>query len=132
MGTSSKKLCVWSTKKVPGGETQEPLQIIERPMLKKELACTFRAAKYFLSLTVLPRNDTNTGERRFGRKATKNNIYTVVNASPLVRSRKAGPGEKKSFVSLWDSKTWKLVKTRTVSQKPVTAFDVRCVGGSPR
>lgn len=51
MGTSSKKLCVWSTKKVPEGETQEPLQIIERPVLKKELACTFRAAKYVLLLS---------------------------------------------------------------------------------
>lgn len=64
---------------------------------------------------------------RFGRKDTRTNIYTVVNASPAVRSRKAGKGEKKSFVSMWDTKTWKLIKTKTVSQKPVTAFDVRSV-----
>ncbi|GAA5888882.1 hypothetical protein JCM5296_005030 [Sporobolomyces johnsonii] len=105
-GTSSNKLCVWSTKPVVDKDKpHEPLQVIERPVLKKELACTFRAAK-------------------FGRKATSTNLYTVVNASPAGRTRKPPAGSKKAFVSLWDARSWKLVKTRTVSQKPITAFDV--------
>ncbi|KAM0747959.1 WD40 repeat-like protein [Meredithblackwellia eburnea MCA 4105] len=110
VGTSSKKLCVWSTKPSTSSDEgeksrPEPIQTIERPVLKKELACTFRGAK-------------------FGRGKTTNNIYTIVNASPAVRSRKPKQGEKKSFVSLWDTKSWTLVKTRTVSMRPVTAFDV--------
>ncbi|KAL8291360.1 hypothetical protein RQP46_002338 [Phenoliferia psychrophenolica] len=109
IATSSKKLVVWSTKAGKDGKHAEPVQTIERPVLKKELACTFRAGK-------------------FGRKTTKANIYTVVNAAPAVRSRKAGPGEKKSFVSMWDTKTWKLVKTRVVSQRPLTAFDISLDG----
>lgn len=130
IGTSSKKLCVWSTKPVPKGEKQEPIQTIERPVLKKELACTFRAGK---SVPVVPCSASSQGSpaprrSRFGRKATKNNIYTIVNAAPAVRSRKAGPGEKKSFVSMWDAKTWKLVKTRVVSQRPLTAFDISADG----
>jgi prolactin regulatory element-binding protein len=99
---------VWSTKPLAKDEPQEAIQVIERPVLKKNLTCTFRAAK-------------------FGRQSTKDNIYTIVNAAPAVRTRKPAKGDKKSFVSMWDIKTWKLVKTRTVSQKPVTAFDVRYV-----
>jgi len=68
--------------------------------------------------------------RRFGRGPTASNLYTVVNASPAAtsgpRSRRPPAGSKKAFVSLWDTRAWKLLKTRTVSQKPVTAFDVRC------
>ncbi|GAA5839243.1 hypothetical protein JCM9279_002638 [Rhodotorula babjevae] len=105
VGTSSNKLCVWSTKEGDKEAEPEPLQVIERPVLKKELACTFRAAK-------------------FGRAATAHNLYTVVNASPAGNVRKPPAGSKKAFVSLWDTRAWKLLKTRTVSQKPVTAFDV--------
>ncbi|BGP35111.1 hypothetical protein JCM10296v2_006941 [Rhodotorula toruloides] len=105
VGTSSNKLCVWSTKVADKEATPEPLQVIERPILKKELACTFRAAK-------------------FGRAQTASNLYTVVNASPATRVRKPPAGSQKAFVSLWDARAWKLLKTRTVSQKPVTAFDV--------
>ncbi|GAA5900839.1 hypothetical protein JCM8208_004624 [Rhodotorula glutinis] len=105
VGTSSNKLCVWSTKAADKEAEPEPLQVIERPVLKKELACTFRAAK-------------------FGRSATASNLYTVVNASPAGNVRKPPAGSKKAFVSLWDTRAWKLLKTRTVSQKPVTAFDV--------
>ncbi|BGP27405.1 prolactin regulatory element-binding protein [Rhodotorula toruloides] len=105
VGTSSNKLCVWSTKVADKEATPEPLQVIERPVLKKELACTFRAAK-------------------FGRAQTASNLYTVVNASPATRVRKPPAGSQKAFVSLWDARAWKLLKTRTVSQKPVTAFDV--------
>jgi len=47
-----------------------------------------------------------------------------VNASPAIRSRKPAAGEKKSLVSKWDTKTWKLLSTRTVSQRPITAFDI--------
>jgi hypothetical protein len=69
---------------------------------------------------------------RFGRKATKSNLYTVVNASPLIPSslnqkqRKAFAKKvpQKAFVSLWDAEGWTLVKTRTVCQKPVTVFEV--------
>jgi prolactin regulatory element-binding protein len=63
---------------------------------------------------------------RFGRRATASNLYTVVNAAPSGSVRKPPAGSKKAFVSLWDARAWKLLKTRTVSQKPVTAFDVRC------
>lgn len=46
LGTSAKKLCIWSTEKVADEtEEHEPVQLIERPILKKTLACTFRAAK---------------------------------------------------------------------------------------
>lgn len=99
---------MWSTKNLDKDEPQEAVQVIERPVLKKTLTCTFRAAK-------------------FGRQSTKDHIYTIVNAAPVVRTRKPAKGDKKSFVSLWDTKSWKLVKTRTISQKPVTAFDVRLV-----
>ncbi|GAA6008366.1 hypothetical protein JCM11491_004450 [Sporobolomyces phaffii] len=133
VGTSSTKLCVWSTSSTSpstgnaekDGErneagdrgTQEdrlePLQVIERPILKKELACTFRAAK-------------------FGRHTTASNLYTVVNSSPSPAAggsrKKARSGannkNKKSFVSLWDTRDWKLNKTRTVGMKPITSFDV--------
>ncbi|GAA5828040.1 hypothetical protein JCM5353_003160 [Sporobolomyces roseus] len=133
VGTSSTKLCVWSTSSTnsnsgkekekgkasseEGGEGEEedslePLQVIERPILKKELACTFRAAK-------------------FGRQSTSSNLYTVVNASPSSSSsakgkgrKKASQGSKKSFVSLWDTNEWKLLKTRTIGMKPITSFDV--------
>ncbi|GJN93754.1 hypothetical protein Rhopal_006811-T1 [Rhodotorula paludigena] len=105
VGTSSNKLCVWSTKVADKSAAPEPVQVIERPVLKKELACTFRAAK-------------------FGRHLTASNLYTVVNASPAGKVRKPPAGSKKAFVSLWDARAWKLLKTRTVSQKPVTAFDV--------
>jgi len=37
---------VWSTAHKAADEDHEPLQLIERPILKKTLACTFRAAKY--------------------------------------------------------------------------------------
>lgn len=46
LGASSSKLCVWSTAHKAADEDHEPLQLIERPILKKTLACTFRAAKY--------------------------------------------------------------------------------------
>ncbi|KAK4051472.1 hypothetical protein OIO90_004686 [Microbotryomycetes sp. JL221] len=105
IGTSSDKLCAWPTKPPNEGEPLETIQVIERPVLKPTLNCTFRAAK-------------------FGRGLTKSFIYTIVNAAPAVRTRKPAAGDKKSFVSMWDTKTWKLVKTRTVSQKPVTAFDI--------
>ncbi|KAM0786170.1 hypothetical protein ACM66B_006977 [Microbotryomycetes sp. NB124-2] len=105
IGTSSDKLCAWPTKAPQEGQPLETVQVIERPILKASLNCTFRAAK-------------------FGRGPTKSLIYTIVNATPAVRTRKPAAGDKKSFVSMWDTKTWKLVKTRTVSQKPVTAFDV--------
>jgi prolactin regulatory element-binding protein len=135
MGTSPNKLIIWSTKLAKDDTTREPIQVIERPVLKKELACTFRAAKYvWLPISSLSNyyllsksrvsTDCDT-MNRFGRKTTSQNIYTVVNASPAVRSRKAGSGERKAFVSMWDSKKWTLIKTRTVSQRPVTAFDVR-------
>ncbi|GAA5931119.1 WD40 repeat domain-containing protein [Sporobolomyces koalae] len=124
VGTSSTKLCVWSTtpndlartkdKREPEEDDEEPLQVIERPVLKKELACTFRAAK-------------------FGRQGTASNLYTVVNATPSStggggggkkRKRSDANKNKKSFVSLWDTNLWKLNKTRTVGMKPITSFDV--------
>ncbi|GAA5885833.1 hypothetical protein JCM16303_000072 [Sporobolomyces ruberrimus] len=132
VGTSSTKLCVWSTssssssnnsdtkqkKKENEGEGEdddlEPLQVIERPVLKKELACTFRAAK-------------------FGRSTTSSNLYTVVNSSPSSggggpRKKRGGSNRKnenkKSFISLWDTLEWKLNKTRTVGTKPITSFEV--------
>ncbi|GAA5914595.1 WD40 repeat domain-containing protein [Sporobolomyces salmoneus] len=122
VGTSSTKLCVWSTTPTTSSEKKkndddeeedefEPLQVIERPILKKELACTFRAAK-------------------FGRQSTSTNLYTVVNSIPSSsgprkkRGGKGKGGDKKSFVSLWDTKEWKLNKTRMVGNKPVTSFDI--------
>ncbi|GAA5999277.1 hypothetical protein JCM5350_004978, partial [Sporobolomyces pararoseus] len=139
VGTSSTKLCVWSTTTPPSSTTTttrttekgktgegeegeeeeeefEPLQVIERPILKKELACTFRAAK-------------------FGRQSTCTNLYTVVNSSPSSSASSAGGKRrkggnqnknknKKSFISCWDTLEWKLTKTRTIGNKPITSFDI--------
>lgn len=91
----------------------EPLQIIERPVLDHSLKCTFRNA-------------------RFGRQGTATRLFTVVNATP--QSASAGPrkkrknDEKKAFISVWDVDSWSLIKTRTVSRKPVTSFDVSSNG----
>ncbi|GAA5959381.1 hypothetical protein JCM3765_006585 [Sporobolomyces pararoseus] len=127
VGTSSTKLCVWSTnptnatakerkeEKDNGQEVEEeeeeefePLQVIERPILKKELACTFRAAK-------------------FGRQSTCTNLYTVVNSSPSLSGsggKNKKKNNKKSFISCWDTLSWKLTKTRTIGNKPITSFDI--------
>ncbi|GAA6022321.1 hypothetical protein JCM10207_003284 [Rhodosporidiobolus poonsookiae] len=114
IGTSSTRLAIYPTTRSPYiSRPPEPLQVIERPVLKKEMKCTFRAAK-------------------FGRRETASHLYTVVNAAPLIPSslsqkqRKAfeKKAPKKAFVSLWDTATWTLVKTRTVCQKPVTCFEV--------
>lgn len=66
---------------------------------------------------------------RFGRGSTAGFFYTVVNATPKPGA-KAKPSDRKSFVSQWDGKTWKLIKTRAISQRPLTAFEISCV--SPR
>ncbi|GAA5863380.1 hypothetical protein JCM8547_006964 [Rhodosporidiobolus lusitaniae] len=114
VGSSSSRLCIYPTSKSPYiSRPPEPLQVIERPVLKKEMKCVFRAAK-------------------FGRKETAKHLYTVVNASPLIptslnqKQRRAFEKKtpKKAFVSLWDADSWTLVKTRTVCQKPVTVFEV--------
>lgn len=96
------------------------------PSLAEPLSspCLLNFLRFFFLSFPLPSNLVDKSPR-FGRASTSTNLYTIVNASPAVRSRKPGPGEKKSFVSLWDTNTWTLKKTRTVSQKPVTAFDVR-------
>jgi len=111
LGTSATKLLVWSTSSPT--KSAELIQKIERPVLSEGLTCTIRSAK-------------------FGRQGTSSNIYTVVNSQPTIRlsrsrSRRygsSGGDTKKAFVSLWDSTTWKLVNTKTISQKPVTAFDI--------
>ncbi|GAA6036174.1 hypothetical protein JCM8097_006815 [Rhodosporidiobolus ruineniae] len=114
VGTSPTRLSVYPTSKSPYlSRAPEPVQVIERPVLKKEMKCVFRAAK-------------------FGRRETASHLYTVVNASPLVPSslnqkqRRAFEKKvpKKAFVSLWDAQSWTLLKTRTVCQKPVTVFEV--------
>ena len=83
-------------------------------MLKQSLKCTFRAS-------------------RFGRKGTSNRLYTLVNASPESTSGSSGKRgnrgrgynvDKKSFVSVWDTQSWSLIKTRTVAKRPVTSFDI--------
>ncbi|BGP19750.1 hypothetical protein JCM10213_004375 [Rhodosporidiobolus nylandii] len=103
----------------------EPVQVIERPKLREGVRCGFRAAK-------------------FGRLSTSHNLYTIVNTHPVPPSslsqkqRKAFERKtpKKAFVSLWDADSWRLVKTRTVSNRPVTGFEVSedgrrlAVGGS--
>ncbi|SCZ94646.1 BZ3500_MvSof-1268-A1-R1_Chr12-3g04019 [Microbotryum saponariae] len=110
LGASANKLCIWPTQ-VPEDKSEplSALQVIERPIVAPHLSCTFRAAK-------------------FGRKLTKDHIYTIVNSTPKVRSRKPGKNDKKSFVSVWDAKEWKLKRTRTVSMKPITAFDISLDG----
>lgn len=42
--------------------------------------------------------------------------------APGRASRKGAP--RPAFLSAWDISTWSLKKTRTISQKPVTAFDI--------
>jgi len=127
LGASAQRICIWNTSKGKGavdsektdavGQDEdgsspiEPLQIIERPVLEHSLKCTFRNA-------------------RFGRQGTSNRLFTVVNATSQAAaggggSRKARRNiEKKAFISVWDTDSWSLIKTRTVSRKPVTSFDV--------
>ncbi|GAA93784.1 uncharacterized protein L969DRAFT_92296 [Mixia osmundae IAM 14324] len=117
-GTSDKKVCFFSTEtsKIPaekpdesGDEDEAPkphvAQTIERPVLQKDVACSFRSG-------------------RFGRKATSGLFYTIVNSSAPSTGRKRKRGDRKAFVSIWDLKTWQLIKTRTISQTPVTSFDI--------
>jgi prolactin regulatory element-binding protein len=50
-----------------------------------------------------------------------------VNALPASKAgsaSKRNKGEKKAFISVWDVDTWKLIRTRTVSKRPVTSFDI--------
>ncbi|GAA5827751.1 hypothetical protein JCM11251_007655 [Rhodosporidiobolus azoricus] len=114
VGTSPSRLSIFPTTKSPYlSRAPEAVQVIERPVLKKEMKCVFRGAK-------------------FGRLSTSTHLYTVVNASPLIPSSLSQKQRKafikktpsKAFVSLWDAESWTLVKTRTVCQKPVTVFEV--------
>lgn len=74
-------------------------------------------------------------ENRFGRQSTCTNLYTVVNSSPSSSASSAGGKRrkggnqnknknKKSFISCWDTLEWKLTKTRTIGNKPITSFDI--------
>ncbi|CAD6583813.1 MAG: hypothetical protein CYPHOPRED_002500 [Cyphobasidiales sp. Tagirdzhanova-0007] len=119
LGASSQRICIYSlptsdAKPLSSSEPPEPTQVIERPVLKQSLKCTFRAS-------------------RFGRKGTSNRLYTLVNASPESTSGSSGKRgnrgrgynvDKKSFVSVWDTQSWSLIKTRTVAKRPVTSFDI--------
>ncbi|KAJ3411774.1 hypothetical protein HDV05_001732 [Chytridiales sp. JEL 0842] len=67
----------------------------ENPTISKTTACEFRAA-------------------RFGIGPSDGFLYIVLNAKT----------RKKSVVCKWDTKNWKMVRSKVVAQKPVTAFAV--------
>lgn len=89
------------------------------------LACQADFHLYLASAPSPPSLSDLALSSRFGRHSTSSHLYTIINCSPSVRTRKPGRGEKKSFVSLWDTKTWELKKTRGLGERPVTGFDVR-------
>lgn len=120
LGASTARVCIYPTTASTSGTSlaspPEPLQVIESPRLSTSLKCTFRAA-------------------RFGRGAHSSRLYTIVNALPSSsggsRQRGSGggkKGEKKAFLSVWDTQSWSLVRTRTIARKPVTSFDVSSCG----
>ncbi|GAA5978625.1 hypothetical protein JCM11641_002793 [Rhodosporidiobolus odoratus] len=116
IGTSPLSLRIYPTSSSSNpyiSRAPEPVQVIERPVLKEGVRCGFRGA-------------------RFGRGETSSKLFTIVNTTPLIPSslsqkqRRAFEKKtpKKAFLSRWDTREWKLEKTRTVSQKPVTGFVV--------
>jgi len=113
---SASKLKIYDTSSVPSSSPSASsseerlgiplaLQTIQNPALGGSGPCSFRASRF-------GRGDPLKG-------GTRERLFTVVNA-------KTAKGKvRKSFVSSWDADTWELVETRNVSDKPVTAFDVR-------
>ncbi|CDO74285.1 hypothetical protein BN946_scf184663.g6 [Trametes cinnabarina] len=49
-------------------------------------------------------------------------LYTVMNTVPPRTRTKSSP--KRSFICKWDTETWKMTKTRQVSDRQVTCFDI--------
>jgi hypothetical protein len=65
---------------------------------------------------------------RFGRNETSEFLYTIVNTSAdgvSGRRRGARAVDRKAYITIWDTKTWTQVKTRSIGNRPVTCFDVR-------
>lgn len=108
--TSSSKLVVYSTTAFRETEKAEgyaqTIQTIKKPALGGQGPCSFRAA-------------------RFGRgDASKEKLFTVVNAISSAGGKGPKAKIRKSFVTAWDADSWDLIETRHVSDRPVTVFDV--------
>ncbi|KAI9001311.1 WD40 repeat-like protein [Trametes punicea] len=79
------------------------LQTVDRPQLPgKDAGSSFRAARYH------PHDEKI--------------LYTVMNTVPPRTRTKSSP--RRAFICKWDTDTWKLTKTRQVSDRQVTCFDV--------
>jgi len=102
----SARSCVWAISQLSSAATASrlPLQTIEKPEVQDVETCTFRAG-------------------RFGRQSTAGSMYTVVNT---VGKRPARL--RKSFLSVWNTETWQLSKSRPIAKKAVTAFDMAADG----
>lgn len=116
---SSSKLKVYDTSS-PSSSTKEKeesnanvdrngiplaIQTIQNPALGNSGPCSFRSARF-------GKGDPEKG-------GTRERLFTVVNS-------KTSKGKvRKSFLSAWDADTWELIETRNLSDKPVTAFDIR-------
>ncbi|OSC98694.1 WD40 repeat-like protein [Trametes coccinea BRFM310] len=85
----------------------ELLQTIDRPDLPgKDAGSSFRAARFH------PHDEKV--------------LYTVMNTVPPRTRTKSSP--RRSFICRWDTETWKMTKTRQVSDRQVTCFDVSADG----
>lgn len=119
LGASSQRIHIWQlhddekAASTSTAEPPEPSQVIQSPVLSKTLKCNFRAA-------------------RFGRAKNSSRLFTIVNATPHITAGGSRKGkrsiERKAFITMWDTQSWNLIKTRTVAKKPVTSFDVSSDG----
>lgn len=58
---------------------------------------------------------------RFGRKATSDRLYTLVNSSAKSKNKTAA---RKAFLSVWRASDCSLHQTRVVASRPITVMDV--------
>lgn len=85
----------------------ELVQTVDRPTLPgKDSGSSFRAAKFH------PQNSDI--------------LYTVINTVPPRTRTKNSP--RKAYICKWDANKWKVTKTRQVSDKGLTCFDVSANG----
>ncbi|TIC45522.1 WD40 repeat-like protein [Wallemia mellicola] len=81
--------------------TTKVLQTISDPLVQKTSGASFRFAK-------------------FGKGIHVGRLYTVTNSGPPQKKKGARPG----FLTVWDTNTWKVIRTVTLADKPVTACDL--------
>lgn len=81
--------------------TTKVLQTISDPLVQKTPGASFRFAK-------------------FGKGIHVGRLYTVTNSGPPQKKKGARPG----FLTAWDTNSWKVIRTVTLADKPITACDL--------